>query len=418
MKVMHAIHFPVFGGPHNQALRLAGPLAERGFTTIVVLPDELGNAAERLRTHGVEVRATPLHRLRATADPRAHIGLVTSLAAEVGRLRRLIRSENVDIVQVGGLVNPHAAIAARLEHVPVVWQLLDTRAPRVVAVAAMAWVRMLADVVMATGVAVAKAHPGYRTIADRVIPFFPPVDLGSFAPRPELRAGVRSAWGIPLTALVVGCVANLNPQKGIIDLVRAFAAARSGQVDARLVLVGAEYATHAKYSAAVRKQMVIEQLVEGRDVVFVGDREDIEHQLAGMDVIALAATTRSEGITTAVLEGMAAGLPVVVTDVGALREAVTDGATGFLLPPGDIGAMAQALARLLRDPALRHAMGREARRVAEGTFGVDQCAETHVRAYAQALARHRKVGEVATVAVGGRDSDATAGGGVVEGRPE
>ena len=93
---------------------------------------------------------------------------------------------------------------------------------------------------MSTGVAVAKAHPGYRGFADRVIPFFPPVDLERFAPHPELRAEVRSAWGIPETAPVVGCVSNINPQKGIVELVRAFAGARSGQADTRLVLANAK----------------------------------------------------------------------------------------------------------------------------------------------------------------------------------
>ena len=333
----------------------------------------------------------PLHRLRATTDPRVHVRFAAGLPADVWRLRKLIRTEGIDIVQIGGLVNPHAAIAARLERVPVVWQLLDTRAPRPVATAAMTWVRALADVVMSTGIAVAKAHPGYPAIADRVIPFFPPVALERFAPHPELRTEVRSAWGIPETALVVGCVANINPQKGIIELVRAFAGARSGQVDTRLVLVGAEYSTHAGYSAAVRAQMVIERLVEGQDVVFVGERDDVERQLAGMNVIALAAASRSEGITTAILEGMAAGLPVVVTNVGALREAVADGRTGFLVPPGNTDTFAMALARLLGDPALRQQMGQEGRRVAEGRFSVDTCADAHVRAYAKALARHGKV---------------------------
>jgi glycosyltransferase involved in cell wall biosynthesis/SAM-dependent methyltransferase len=343
--------------------------------------------------------------------------LAASLPAEVRRLRTLIRTESIEIVQIGGLVNPHAAIAARLERVPIVWQLLDTRTPRPVAMAAMAWVRALADVVMSTGVAVAEAHPGYAAISDRVIPFFPPVDLERFAPHPEFRAQVRSAWGIPETALVVGCVANINPQKGIIQLARAFARVRSQHGDARLVLVGAEYATHATYSVAVRAQLASDGLVEGKDVIFVGERDDAERQLAGMDVLALAAVPRSEGVTTAVLEGMASGLAMVVTDVGALREAVTNGQTGFLVPPGNTDAFAVALARLLGDPALRQQMGQEARRVAEDRFGVDTCADTHVRAYAQALARHGRAVQVSTLAVGRLEAEPTAASRVVEGIP-
>ena len=381
------MHYSVFGGPHNQALRLAVPLAVRGFETVVVVPDEPGNAAERLRTAGVDVRVMHLHRIRAVVDPRVHFRQIAGLASDIQRLRRLIREDGIGIVQVGGLVNPQAAIAARLEHVPVVWQLLDTRAPWPVAVASMVWVRALADVVMSTGLAVAEAHPLYRSIADRVVPFFPPVDLDRFVPYPGLRGEVRATWGIPENALVVGCVANINPQKGIVDLIAAFAGARRGRGDTRLVLVGAEHATHAKYSAAVRARMAAEGLVEGTDVVFAGGRDDVERQLAGMDVLALAAAARSEGITTSVLEGMAASLPVVVTDVGALREAVRDGIAGFLVAGGRTADFASALGRLLDDGGLRLMMGREGRRAAEAQFGLDRCAETHVRAYQSALAR-------------------------------
>lgn len=390
-RVLNVIHYPVFGGPHNQALRLSGPLASRGYDTVVVVPDEPGNAASRLRAGGVDVCPLLLHRLRATRDLRVHLGLAFGFLGDVARLREFIRTQAIDIVQIGGLVNPQAAMAARLEHVPVVWQLLDTRAPTPIAMVAMVWVRELADVVMSTGDAVAKSHPGYPAIADRVAPFFPPVDLARFRPpHPQLRAKVRASWGIPADALVVGCVANINAQKGIIELVRAFATVRLEHPSARLVLVGAEYPDHADYSAAVRDAMAVHNLVEGRDAIFVGERDDVERQLAGMDVIALAAVPRSEGITTAVLEAMAAGLPVVVTDVGALREAVENTRTGFVVAPGDTAALASALAHLLDDPVLRASVGRAARKSAEDRFGIDACADSHARAYEQALAGHRK----------------------------
>jgi glycosyltransferase involved in cell wall biosynthesis/SAM-dependent methyltransferase len=340
---------------------------------------------------------------------------VAWLPAEVSRLRALIRSENIDIVQIGGLVNPHAAIAARLERVPVVWQLLDTRAPRPVAVAAMVWVRALADVVMSTGIAVARAHPGYPAIANRTVPFFPPVDLERFLPRPEARAEVRATWGIPPSAPVIGSVANINPQKGVIELVRAFAQVRSRHPAARLVLVGAEYPDHAAYSASVRAQMADDGLVPGRDVIFLGERDDVERQLAGMDVIALAAAPRSEGITTAILEGMAVGLPAVVTDVGALREVVTDGRTGFLIPPGNTDAFASALTRLLDEPTLRTRMGQEARRVAQTEFGVDASADAHVRAYMQALGRRGKRKRLPVEAPSGAGPEPVLVGNVIEG---
>lgn len=386
-RVLFVIHYPVFGGPYNQALRLAEPLAARGFETIVVLPVEAHAGIERLRGAGIAVHPIGLHRLRATRKLRDHAALLANAPYEIRRLRALIRSERIDIVQLGGLVNPHGAIAARLEGVPVVWQLIDTRAPWPVAAASMLFVDQLADVVMSTGRAVARAHPGYKLIAGRLVPFFPPVDLRIFLPNPQQRAVVRDSWGVPRDHLVVGSVANINPQKGIVELIEAFAEARrlAGRSDIVLVLVGEEYDTHASYSALVRERIVTAGLAEGRDVVFAGGQPDVERQLNGMDIFALAAVARSEGITTAVLEAMAAGVPPVATDVGALREAITHDRTGMIVSPGDPVALGSALAELLVDKERRSRMGDEARRAATAGFGLDSSADTHVAAYERAL---------------------------------
>jgi glycosyltransferase involved in cell wall biosynthesis/SAM-dependent methyltransferase len=414
-RVLSVVHYPVFGGPHNLSLRLAAPLRAHGWETIVLLPDEPGNAADRLCAGGVEVVTMALHRLRDVPDPRIHLGYIASIVPEVRAIRRLIRERSIDVVQVAGLVNPQAAIAARSEHVPVVWQLLDTRAPWPVALASMAFVRSLADVVMSTGRSVAASHPGIRAVKDRLVIFFPPADVEVFRPCSQTRQAVRAEWGVSDDSPVVGCVANINPQKGTLDLVRAFTLVRTRIPNARLIFVGAEYPTHAAYSRLVREAVNAGGLVEGRDVIFLDARPDHERQLTGFDVFAFAPVPRGEGITTAVLEAMAAALPVITTAVAGLPEVVEDGRTGFLVPPNDTDAFAGVLARLLGDPALRQQMGQEARRVAEGRFSVDICADTHVRAYAQALARHGKAVPVSTLAVGRLEAEPTAVGRVVDG---
>lgn len=385
MRILFVIHFPVFGGPHNQALRLAPVLRSRGWETVVLLPLEPGNAADRLRDAGIEVVTMPLHRLRASPDPRLHLDFLAGMAPEVEGIRRIIREHSIDVVQVGGLVNPHAAIAARLERVPVVWQLLDTRAPFPLALLSMAFVRTLADVVMSTGRSVALSHPGGSGIAGRTVPFFPPVDIDVFRPHPEERARVRSEWGIPIGDPVVGCVANINPQKGIVNLVDAFAQVRHRLPRARLVLVGAEYRTQKAYSADVRAAIARAGMIVGRHVIFVGDRVDVHRQLAGMDVFAFAPVRRGEGISTVVLEAMSAALPVVTTSVAGLPEAIEDGISGVLVSPDDPQSMADAIIELLRSPESAARLGAAARRRAVASFGIETCVDDHVLAYERAL---------------------------------
>jgi glycosyltransferase involved in cell wall biosynthesis len=117
-----------------------------------------------------------------------------------------------------------------------------------------------------------------------------------------------------------------------------------------------------------------------------GPRRDVPDLLARSDVFALA--SRSEGGPISILEAMAAGLPVVASDVGGVRELVADGATGLLVPAGDPDALAAALQRLLADPALRRRLGAAGReRVAE-RFTLSALRTAHLELYARELARH------------------------------
>ena len=207
-----------------------------------------------------------------------HASLLTALLPEVLALRRLIRRNRVDLVQVGGLANPHAAIAAALCRKPVVWQVLDTRTPWPVALGAMLAVRALGSVVMSTGTTIVKQLPlGPGSLP--VIPFFPPVDPDRFRARPKDRAAFRNRWAIPADAPVVGCVANINPQKGILELLDSFRLVRDRLSSARLILVGAEYDTHRDYSAAIRARIAALGLREGTDVMILGERSDVDELL-------------------------------------------------------------------------------------------------------------------------------------------
>lgn len=385
-KVLFVIHHAVFGGPHNQALRLAGPLRERGYETVVLVPDMAGDAPGRLSAAGVSVERVRLHSLRAKPDPIVQLRFALSFLPEVLAIRRRIRDQGVHLVQVGGLVNPHAALAARLAGVPIVWQLLDTRSPRPLAWAAMLWVRALATVVMPTGRRILPAFPGWRRIAPRIVPFIPPVDTSTFRPIPGLRSTVRVEWGIPADAPVIGSVANLNPQKGISMLIDAFGRVKARLPNARLVIVGAEYEAHAQYARGLRRRLAALGLIEGVDVYFLGARRDVERQLQGFDLFALASVPRSEGMPTVLLEAMSCGLPVVATDVGGVAEAIEHGSTGSVVPPSDVKALADAATRILLDPQSRAAMGAAGRQRALDRFTVERCADAHARAYDLAMA--------------------------------
>ena len=388
MRVLSVIHYPFFGGPQNQALRLQTSLAALGVRVTVVLPEGTGNAFERLVAGDVDVVRMPLHRMRATLSPSLQAETVGSFAREIGALRTLIRRLDIDVVQLNGLVNPHAALAARGTGAAVVWQLLDSRPPIWLRAACMPVVLRYADIIMSTGAGIAAMHPGAESIGERLHPYFPPVDTSSFAPNPTVRLRMRAQLGLSADEYVVGAVANLTPQKGLEYFIRA--ASRVVRMDSavRFLIVGHPMATQSEYAARLREEARRAGLLADGRLQFIEPSDDIPAYLAAFDLFVLSSVPRSEGIPTAMLEAMSAGVPVLATDVGAVSEAVTDGIEGHLLKPEDDAAMARAILHLHADPAASTRLGAAGRLRALRDFDTDVCARVHLAAYQQAIA-HR-----------------------------
>jgi glycosyltransferase involved in cell wall biosynthesis len=122
----------------------------------------------------------------------------------------------------------------------------------------------------------------------------------------------------------------------------------------------------------------------GGRVRLLGQRDDVPRLLADADVFLLA--SRSEGLPLSVIEAMAAGLPVVASDVGGLRELVLEDETGALVPPGDPAALAEALRPLLADRELRRRLGTAGRERAKALFDVSGFRRAHLELYRRELA--------------------------------
>ena len=120
-------------------------------------------------------------------------------------------------------------------------------------------------------------------------------------------------------------------------------------------------------------------------VQFTGwlDREAVATLMRTADVLVLPSL--NEGLPMAILEGMAYGLAVVATPVGAIGDVIRDGETGLLVPPGDAPALAAALRRVITDPGLRGRLGREARRLAQAEFDVAAYGGRFIRLYDEIL---------------------------------
>lgn len=206
------------------------------------------------------------------------------------------------------------------------------------------------------------------------------VDTQRFHPRPPpARAAIRQSLSLQADALVFGCVARLTPEKRHVDLVDAFARMHATFPQARLVLLG-----DGPLQGEIEARVV--SLGVAGAVRMTGMRPDVEAILPALDVGMLVSST--EGMSNAILEMMASGLPMIATDVGGNRSLVASGATGLLVPARAPGRLAEAMLALAADPALRHRMGEAARQRVEREFSL----AAMVRAFDQA---YRRLADVA-----------------------
>lgn len=185
------------------------------------------------------------------------------------------------------------------------------------------------------------------------------------------RTSLRRTFGI--RGFVVVFVGRHERTKGYLDLLRAIKIVRDHGIEAHLLAIG-----NTPDSDSEELRATIKELDLATHVTDLGPRTDRIAYLAAADVIALP--SYREGFPLALLEGMAAGLPVVATTIGGIPELVEDGQQGFLVHPGDVKALAEVLQRLAGSPEERSALGRSALERAKA-FDLSTMAREYIRLF-------------------------------------
>jgi glycosyltransferase involved in cell wall biosynthesis len=185
-----------------------------------------------------------------------------------------------------------------------------------------------------------------------------------------------SGWPCPPEASVVGSVGWLTPVKGHGVLLEAVARVRPRQPNLHVVIIG---------SGPLRQQLTVRagMLGIGHMVHLLDVRSDIPECLAAMDLFVLPSL--NEGMGRALVEAMAAGRPVIASCVGGVPAIIEHGKTGLLVPPGDVEALAEAMAQLLSNPSLSRELGEAARKRIDLSFGVRAMVRSIEAVYQDAL---------------------------------
>jgi glycosyltransferase involved in cell wall biosynthesis len=188
-----------------------------------------------------------------------------------------------------------------------------------------------------------------------------------------------SERSIPNVIPLVVLPARLLRDKGLAEFIAAASLIRRQHISARFAIVGGEDPGNR---SSIPKAQLAEWEAEGV-VELWGFRTDMASVLSEADIVCLP--SYREGLPKALLEGMAAGLPCVATDVPGCREAVIDGENGLLVRPRDHHALADALQRLILDPDLRMRMGRRGRIMATSEFSSSIICQQTMQVYEELL---------------------------------
>jgi glycosyltransferase involved in cell wall biosynthesis len=169
--------------------------------------------------------------------------------------------------------------------------------------------------------------------------------------------------------------------KGVGEFVEAARQLRNRGVQARFVLVG----DHGSQNPTAIPRETLEQWVQTGIVEWWGFQSDMPSVLKAAHVVVLP--SYREGLSRALLEGLATGRPVITTDAPGCREVVDEGWNGLLVAPGEVDDLAIAMEALISDPARCALLGQRGRAKAEAEFGVARVVDAQLRVYRALIAR-------------------------------
>jgi glycosyltransferase involved in cell wall biosynthesis len=345
LRVLHVVESLEMGGLERMVHDLA--IARGGATSIACL-ESVGKFGEDLAARGIAVEL---------------VGKQGGFLATLSRLRRLLLRIRPDVVHCHNL---HAllvgGLSARLAgDIPVVMTKHGEGIPRSgQAMRVIRWLVRRAPVV-------AVSPEARRLMTEWMPPGCPPVcyiangiSTEAYDNLPS-REAARKRLGLPASAFIVGTVSRLVPCKRHMDLLGAFAGLLPQIPGARLVIVG-----DGPLRASIESRVV--ELGLQQSVSMLGERRDIPQVLAALDVFCLPSDL--EGMPMTVLEAMAAGLPVVASDVGGIPELVEHERTGLLVKPAAPHELGTAILSLAHDPARSRAMGSLGREKLQRSFSI------------------------------------------------
>lgn len=387
-RVLYVDHCAQMSGGEIALLNLLKAIDRSRYDPLVVLCSD-GPLVEQLRSADVETHVLLLDPAIAnTRKDSLGVSSLTKLGSAwralhyIRQLKEFIQFHRVDIIHTNSLkADILGGFAARLARRPLIWHVRDRIAddylPPLVARSFRFLCHLLPQVVIANSSSTltslrlreddrsAVVYSGTQNRVDRNV-VHDGLDPAGFS---AVTSSTRNLSARPR----IGLLGRISPWKGQHVFLRAAAIVLKEFPQARFQIIGKAMFDEAEYEASLHR--LVDELQIAHAVEFVGFRSDVANVLRELSVLVHASTV-GEPFGQVIVEGMAAGLPVVATNGGGVPEIVQDGQTGLLVPMNDVEAMADAVTRLLANPEMAREMGRKAQARARDAFSIERTARS------------------------------------------
>lgn len=213
----------------------------------------------------------------------------------------------------------------------------------------------------------------FKIVDNKIFSIQNGVDLEAFGNNSN-KAYFKNNLGFTNNEKIIGIVANFKKIKNHIFLLKAFNELTIDYKNTRLLLIGQGFKDDADNTELELRKFVNEKKLNDK-ILFLGYRSDIPALLHIMDIFCL--TSFKEGLPISLIEAMAAGIPVVGTDVEGIKDVIIPDKNGYLVNSNDVTGLKNTLLSLINNESLRQKMGREAKSLTKDKYSLDQCVKQY-----------------------------------------
>lgn len=373
-------------GSAFSALLLANGFRDAGWKTLVAFGFE-GPIIERFWKAGHEAVVVPHDNWLRRAGPARFLKDYLNEWRSANAFRPFLSPGSIDLVYVNSVVSLAGAVAARQTDTPCIWHLRELFAdtggemhcPRLLRPVVRWTLQNLSTKLIANSIAVAHNMLGAEAGGDCIV--VPNAAQDPFFDKRVERHVARARFSLPADGKIIGLPGTLRPMKGHAFLFAAAAPLLREDSTLSLAITGEG---EANYRRELENR--VDQLGIAKQVRFLETVQDMPAFYQACDLVCIP--SRAEPFGRTVIEAFASGTPVVASAVGGIREIVTDGETGILVPYGDTESLTKALSKLLKDPGAGQKMAQAAYARARDKYREGSYQETLV-AIASSLAGTR-----------------------------